>query len=139
MTDKQEPALRSVAFSPNGKRLASGGDDNTIRLWDAEKGVELATLCAHNGAVTSVAFSGDGRIFATASADRTVVMWELYEASPTKRADQRAVVATGQGPNCWTARDSPGKTKSVPQAPRRRARQHPRRHKRHRLPARRPP
>ena len=51
----------AVAFSPDGRRLASAGDDGTVRLWDPATGAELATLTGHTGRVTAVAFSPDGR------------------------------------------------------------------------------
>ncbi|MCT7963843.1 protein kinase, partial [Laspinema sp. D1] len=50
-------SVRSVAFSPDGKFLASGSVDNTVRLWDTATGRELRQLCAHTSSVTSVAFS----------------------------------------------------------------------------------
>ena len=53
--------VNSVAFSPDGRRIASGADDKTVRLWDAESGAELAVLRGHENYPTSVAFSPDGR------------------------------------------------------------------------------
>ena len=53
--------MTSVAFSPEGKRLASGSGDSTVRVWDATSGQELATFRGHTGHVWSVAFSPDGK------------------------------------------------------------------------------
>ena len=56
----------SVAFSPDGKRLASASRDGTVKVWDAATGQEIRTLKGHTGFVTSVAFSPDGKRLASA-------------------------------------------------------------------------
>jgi WD40 repeat protein len=53
--------VTSVAFSPDGKRIASGSADNTVKLWDANTGQLLRTLDGHAGNVTSIDFSPDGK------------------------------------------------------------------------------
>jgi WD40 repeat protein len=70
-------AVSSVAFSPDGKRALSGGDDGTVRLWDVASGKELRRLDGHREAVTAVAFSPDGRLAATGGRDRTIRLWDL--------------------------------------------------------------
>jgi WD40 repeat protein len=65
-----------VAFSPDGRRLASAGADGTVRVWDAESGREVATLRGHSGDVRTVAFSPDGRRLASAGADGVVRVWD---------------------------------------------------------------
>jgi WD40 repeat protein len=71
------PSL-SVAFSPDGRRLATGGERNTVKIWDVETGQELQTLWGHNGEVYTVAFSPDdaGRWVASAGEDSTVKVWD---------------------------------------------------------------
>jgi hypothetical protein len=66
-----------MTFSPNGKVLATGGTDQTIRLWDPETGRDLKLLRGHMGAIHALAFSPDGKILASGSADTSVRLWDL--------------------------------------------------------------
>lgn len=70
-------AVRSVAYSTDGATVASGGNDNTIRLWDVEAGEIKRTLTGHTGSVRNVAYSPDGSILASGSDDHTVLIWDL--------------------------------------------------------------
>ena len=68
--------VRIVAFSPDGKQLASGSSDSTVRLWETATGALQQTLEGHSNAVTTVAFSPDGKQLASGSDDSTVRLWE---------------------------------------------------------------
>jgi len=71
-------AVYSVAFSADGGTLASGSEDNTIKLWRVADGALLRTLEGHRySAVASVAFSPDGQVLAGGSWDKTITLWDL--------------------------------------------------------------
>ena len=95
-------SVYSVAFSPDGKTIATGSLDTTVKLWSVD-GRELKTFTGHSDRVYSVAFSPDGKTIATGSKDKTVKLWSV---------DGRELKTfTGHSDNVYSVAFSPdGKT-----------------------------
>lgn len=72
--------VNDAAYSPDGRRIVSGADDDTVRVWDAETGAQLFRFDGHDAAVRAVAFTPDGQSVVSASADRTICVWRADRA-----------------------------------------------------------
>jgi WD40 repeat protein len=82
MWDRRAPGLSvrnnsvaSVAFSSDGKRIVSGSNGGTLKVWDAQTGEEALTLKGHTGFVQGIAFSPDGKRIVSSSNDKTLKVW----------------------------------------------------------------
>jgi WD40 repeat protein len=84
-----------VVFSPDGKRIASCGEDMTVRLWSTNSGELLQTISGHEGAVMGVDISPDSKIIASCSEDKTVRLWDAYTGEALR-------VLEGHSSAVWT-------------------------------------
>jgi len=108
----------AVAFSPDGKRLASGAADASVRIWDAATGTSLLVLTGHKDAIEGLAFSPDGKWLATGSDDLTLKIWDtatgellrdlsdyttLVDSASFSPDGTRLAVTSGDGLQVWDA------------------------------------
>ncbi len=93
--------VNSVAFSHDGRMVASGSLDTTVRLWDAQSGENRRTWMGHTGNVHAVAFSPDGKWVASGGQDTTVCLWNTQTGAAGRilrhTAQVRAVAFTRDG------------------------------------------
>ena len=96
-----QDAVTSAAFSPDGKAVVTGGQDNTARLWDAATGKPIGSALTHQGWVRAVAFSPDGKAVLTGSIDKTARLWDAATGQPIgpPLAHQGAVYSVAFSPD----------------------------------------
>lgn len=70
--------VRAIAFSPDGRRLASGGEDSRLKIWDVASGREVLSLSGHDSYIPRLAFNPNGHQIATVSFDNTAILWSAF-------------------------------------------------------------
>lgn len=86
---------QAMAFSPNGKSLATLDLDNSIKLWNTNNGARMITLRQHQRPIEAIAFSPDGQTLLSRDASQSVLFWNLK----TYKSDRAASVESGNRPN----------------------------------------
>ncbi len=84
--------INGLTFSPDGTRMATAGEDQTVKLWDTRTGQNVFVLRGHSASVLTVAFSPDGEKLASGSVDATVRIWDARGGS-----NHRSTTAAGVG------------------------------------------
>jgi transcription initiation factor TFIID subunit 5 len=102
--------VNCLAFSPDGKTLASAGEDRNIILWDLGSGKKIKTLGGHRKRVWSVDFSAEGTLLASSSADNTVCLWDVNRAKAHSHSSSASPATTNGDTSGGSGSDSSAST-----------------------------
>jgi WD40 repeat protein len=105
LVERVGQSYRCVAFSPDGRTLALGADDGTIRLWDMPAARERMVWHGHDDLTRSVAFSPDGKLLASSAQDGSAVLWDAIRGTEIRTLHTR-----GPSPVRFTAFSPDGRT-----------------------------
>lgn len=98
--DGHKDWVQALSFAPDGKQLASAGNDRVVRIWDVASGEPVATLSGHRYPVNALAYAPDGRRLVSASTDGDMRVWDRASgAARALRAEGHAVYALAFAPN----------------------------------------
>ena len=75
---RQGAGVSSVAYAPDGRMAASGGQDGVVRLWDLESGRQIRSFAGHSSSVRACAFAPGGKRILSGSSDNTLKLWDAY-------------------------------------------------------------
>ena len=93
---EQHAVVQALAFSPDNKLLASGGDDHKIHIWDAATQKEITSLSKHLAAIKYLSFSGDGKLLASVSSNDQIIIWNVSDWSINQQLKQAGSGIFGQ-------------------------------------------
>lgn len=84
----------AIAYSNDGRVLASGGADGMLKVWNAASGEPLHAITAHEAPISGVSFSPDGQLVATSSWDKTVKLWQAATGAPVRTLSGHTLAVT---------------------------------------------
>ena len=93
---QQGAVVQALAFSPDDRLLASGGDDHKIHIWNVATAAEITTLAKHQAAIKYLDFSADGKWLASVSSDEEIIIWNVSDWSVYKQLQQAGSGIFGQ-------------------------------------------